>query len=124
MDPLSPVLFTMTMDEALGLSILQLGYRSHYALLIDFVFADERDICVESQTHLKEKLEAAVVELGRAGKSINARKVICEDRKHRATAVSIESFCFAEEVIASASSTDTVTYLAAPFIFNGKGVYR
>ncbi|GAA47315.1 endonuclease-reverse transcriptase [Clonorchis sinensis] len=57
----------------------------------------------ESQARLKEGLEAAAVELGKAGTKINARKtkamVICGDRKHRVTAVPVEPFYFAEELI-------------------------
>ncbi|GAA49124.1 UPF0577 protein KIAA1324-like homolog, partial [Clonorchis sinensis] len=93
-----------------------------------FAFADDWVVCAESQARLKEKLEAAAVELGRAGMKINARKtkamVICGDRKHRATAVSVEPFCFAEELITPLGPTDTVTYLGIPFTFKGKGVFN
>ncbi|GAA47271.1 retrovirus-related Pol polyprotein from type-1 retrotransposable element R2 [Clonorchis sinensis] len=50
--------------------------------------------------------------------------VIRGDRKHRATAVSVEPFCFAEELITPLGPTDTVTYLGIPFTFKGKGVFN
>ncbi|GAA57030.1 retrovirus-related Pol polyprotein from type-1 retrotransposable element R2 [Clonorchis sinensis] len=59
---------------------------------------------------------------------IGARKtkamVICGDRKHRATAVSVEPFCFAEELIIPLGPTDTITYLGSPFNFKGRGVFN
>ncbi|GAA31862.2 hypothetical protein CLF_110372 [Clonorchis sinensis] len=57
-DPLSPLLFIVPMGEVLGLSMLH-----------DWV------VCAESQTHLKQKLGAANVEFGRAGMTINIRKM-------------------------------------------------
>ncbi|GAA50579.1 retrovirus-related Pol polyprotein from type-1 retrotransposable element R2 [Clonorchis sinensis] len=106
----------------------QLAYQFHDTLVDGFAFADDWVVCAESQARLKEKLEAAAVELGRAGMKINARKtkamVICGDRKHRATAVSVEPFCFAEELFTPLGPTDTVTYLGIPFTFKGKGVFN
>ncbi|GAA54168.1 retrovirus-related Pol polyprotein from type-1 retrotransposable element R2 [Clonorchis sinensis] len=106
----------------------QLGYQFHDTLVDGFAFADDWVVCAESQARLKEKLKAAAVELGRAGMNVNARKsramVICGDRTHRATAVSVEPFCFAEELITPLGPTDTVTYLGIPFTFKGKGVFN
>ncbi|KER20947.1 hypothetical protein T265_10632 [Opisthorchis viverrini] len=66
-DPSSPLLFIIAMDEVLGLSMPQLGYQFHDTLVGSFVFADDWVVCAGSQTRLKEKFEAAAVELGRAG---------------------------------------------------------
>ncbi|GAA56385.1 hypothetical protein CLF_110766 [Clonorchis sinensis] len=76
----------------------------------------------------KEKLEAAMVELGRVGMKKDARKtkamVNLGDKKYRATAVSVEPLCFAEKLITSLGPTDTVTYLGISFTFIGKGVFN
>ncbi|GAA53121.1 kelch-like protein 1/4/5 [Clonorchis sinensis] len=45
----------------------QLGYQFHDTLVDGFAFADDWVVCAESQARLKEKLEAAAVEFGRAG---------------------------------------------------------
>ncbi|GAA55056.1 endonuclease-reverse transcriptase [Clonorchis sinensis] len=95
--------------------------------VVGFAFADGWVRCAESQARLKEKLEAAAVELGRAGMKINARKmkamVICGNRK-RATTVAVEPFCFAEELIIPLGPTDTVTQLGIPFTFMGERIFN
>ncbi|GAA50884.1 retrovirus-related Pol polyprotein from type-1 retrotransposable element R2 [Clonorchis sinensis] len=59
-----------------------------------------------------------------AASAVTKAMVIRGDRKHRATAVSVEPFCFAEELITPLGPTDTVTYLGIPFTFKGKGVFN
>ncbi|GAA55745.1 retrovirus-related Pol polyprotein from type-2 retrotransposable element R2DM [Clonorchis sinensis] len=75
---------------------------------------------------MQRKLESAADKLGRAGMKVNALKtkamVICGDRKHQATAVLVEPFCFTKELITPLGPTDTVTYLGIPFSFKWKGV--
>ncbi|KER29827.1 hypothetical protein T265_03621 [Opisthorchis viverrini] len=77
---------------------------------------------------IERNREEVAIELGRAGMKINARKtkvmVICGDRKHRATAVSVEPFRFAEELITPLGPIDTVTYLGIPSTSKGKGVFN
>lgn len=123
-DPLSPLLFIMAMDEVIGSSMPQLGYQFHDTLVDGFAFADDWVMCAENHARLKEKLEAAEIELAQAGMVINARKtksiVIHGDRKHKATAVSTEPIRFAEEVITPLGPTDTVNYLGVSFTSKGK----
>ncbi|GAA50168.1 polyprotein [Clonorchis sinensis] len=119
---LSPLLFITAMDKFLGLSMPQQVYRLHDTLMHGFVFADDWVLCAKSQACLKGKLEAAAVDLEGADMMINSRKskaaVLCGDRKHRATAVSVEPFCFAEELITSLGPKDTVAYLGIFFTFS------
>ncbi|KER24392.1 hypothetical protein T265_07948 [Opisthorchis viverrini] len=101
----------MTIDEVLGLSMPQLGYQFYDTLVDGFNFADDWVVCAEGQARLIEKLKAAAVELGRAGMKMNARKtkmmLICGDGKLGMTAVLVESFCFAGEIIITPGPTDT-----------------
>ncbi|KER29342.1 hypothetical protein T265_04003 [Opisthorchis viverrini] len=63
-----------TQHHGNGLSMPQLGYQFHDTVVDGFVFADDWFVCAENQSRLKEKLEAAAIELGRAVMKINARK--------------------------------------------------
>ncbi|GAA49537.1 hypothetical protein CLF_103198 [Clonorchis sinensis] len=68
-----------------------------------------------SHTHLKEKFQAAEVELGRAGVTFSARKteiiMICGDKKHRATAISVK-------LISPYGPTDTVKLSKGKSVFS------
>ncbi|GAA48041.1 hypothetical protein CLF_101109 [Clonorchis sinensis] len=101
-------MFIMALDK-------DLGYQSHDNLVDGFAFAGDYVVCAENQARLEEKLDAAAVELRRTGMKIIARKtkaiVIFGIRKHWTTAVSVEPFCFAKELISPLDPTDTVAYL-------------
>ncbi|GAA56608.1 hypothetical protein CLF_111206 [Clonorchis sinensis] len=107
---------------------LEHRYQFHYMLADGFASSDDWIVCAKSQASIKERLEVVAVELGRDGMKTNVQKtkaiVICWDRKHRATAISVGPFCFTEELLTPLGPINTVTYFVILFTFKGKGVFN
>ncbi|VDQ03110.1 unnamed protein product [Trichobilharzia regenti] len=123
-DPLSPLLFSMTMDEILTVleahdSIYFDGHPLHY-----IAYADDLIILAPSAAALQNKLRCIAASLELAGLSINVNKSrtinIVAERQRKIMSLSPTIFNINCQSIPAISPTEEFTYLGVPFNYKDR----
>jgi len=123
-DPLSPLLFVMVMDMALGSCVGKSPYVMDSGHTIDHImYADDLILCGTDHADLQERLNAVTNWFGSVGLTMNEGKCVSMEfrcsRKEKKVFVSNNPFTVHGKAIRTLKANDEFLYLGIPF--NSKG---
>nr|VZI51360.1 unnamed protein product [Spirometra erinaceieuropaei] len=127
-DPLSPLLFSLALSEALAYSNRQLGIDIANTTVDTIAYADDLVIFAESPFRLQERLDGLATGLSHAGMVLNPAKCLTfyvqALGKAKSSCLSPCSVCIGGEPLRVSGPTESFTYLGVPFTYRGKQPIR
>ncbi|VDK41074.1 unnamed protein product, partial [Dibothriocephalus latus] len=127
-DPLSPLLFTCALSEALSYSDRQLGFDMDGVTVDCIAYADDLVLFAESPQRLQQRLDGLVNGLSQAGMVLNPTKCVAfyveALGKEKTSCLRQCDVTIEGSALRSLGPTDTFRYLGVPFSYRGKLVVR
>ncbi|KAL7053992.1 hypothetical protein AAHC03_026631 [Spirometra sp. Aus1] len=127
-DPLSPLLFSLALSEALAYSNRQLGMDIANTTVDTIAYADDLVIFAESPFRLQERLDGLAAGLSHAGMVLNPAKCLTfyvqALGKAKSSCLSPCTVGIGGEPLRVLGPTESFTYLGVPFSYRGKQPIR
>lgn len=119
-DPLSPLLFNLVVDRALGILSEDVGYRMGARLVNALGYADDIVLLASTTSGLQENLTRLHAAFQRNGLDINAKKtgvlsMVASGRDKKVKVETIPQFTVGEALIPQRSPVDVWTYLGCRY---------
>lgn len=119
-DPLSPLLFNLVVDRALGILSEDVGYRMGGRLVNALGYADDIVLLASTATGLQENLTRLHAAFSSCGLTINAKKtgvlsVVASGKDKKVKIITIPSFTLGGVLIPQRSPVDVWTYLGCMY---------
>lgn len=119
-DPLSPLLFNLVVDRALGILSEDVGYRMGGRLVSALGYADDIVLMSSTKAGLQKNLTRLYEAFQKCGLSINARKtgvlsLVASGRDKKVKVDLVPSFALGGVVIPQRSPVEVWTYLGSTF---------
>ncbi|KAL7053888.1 hypothetical protein AAHC03_026740 [Spirometra sp. Aus1] len=123
-DPLSPLLFSCALSEAISYSDRQLGFELDGVTVDCIAYADDLGLFAESIHRLQQRLDGLANGLSLAGLVLNSAKCVSfylqALGKEKSTCLQLCDISIGGMVLRSLGPTDTFDYLGEPFSYRGK----
>ncbi|KAL7053298.1 hypothetical protein AAHC03_025514 [Spirometra sp. Aus1] len=123
-DPLSPLLFSCALSEAISYSDQQLGFELDGVTVDRIAYADDLVLFAESPHRLQQRLDGLANGLSLAGMVLNSAKCVSfylqALGKEKSTCLQLCDVSIGGMVLRSLGPTDTFDYLGEPFSYRGK----
>nr|VZI51615.1 unnamed protein product [Spirometra erinaceieuropaei] len=123
-DPLSPLLFSFALSEAISYSDRQLGFELDGVTVDCIAYADELVLFAESPHRLQQRLDGLANGLSLAGMVLNSAKCVSfylqALGKQKSTCLQPCDVSIGGMVLRSLGPTDTFDYLGVPFSYRGQ----
>ncbi|KAL7053995.1 hypothetical protein AAHC03_026638 [Spirometra sp. Aus1] len=123
-DPLSPLLFSCALSEAISYSDRQLGFELDGVTVDCIAYADDLVLFAESPHRLQQRLDGLANGLSLAGLVLNSAKCVSfylqALGKEKSTCLQLCDVSIGGMVLRTLGPTDTFEYLGVPFSYRGK----